>query len=373
MARRGPKGRPVGTPGDASDPHSLASHLVDYLEWRHAKGFTESTIRGDRYGIGYFITWAKERGITNPAEVTRPILTRYQLHLSHWRTKEGWPLLYRTQYGRLTLLQGFFKWLSKTNVILYNVAADLELPKREKRLPRSVLSASEAEAVINGADVTTSLGVRDRAILETFYSTGMRRAELIGLARFDLDARRGMVMIREGKGRKDRFIPIGERAVTWIDRYLRTVRPELVVSPDAGVLFLTVAGTPFSSNRLSELVREYVEKADLGKWGSCHLFRHTMATLMLENGADIRFIQAMLGHAELTSTQIYTQVSIRKLKEIHSATHPAKMTRTNDAARMLAEETPAMEKHAAPAPMLGDDRAALLATLEAEAAEDGEG
>jgi integrase/recombinase XerD len=148
--------------------------------------------------------------------------------------------------------------------------------------------------------------------------------ELIGLHLFDLDAERGVVMVRQGKGKKDRMIPIGARALAWIAKYRDDVRPELACGADDGTLFLTTLGEPFERNRMTQLVRGYVDAADTGKTGSCHLFRHTMATLMLENGADIRFIQAMLGHAELSTTQIYTQVSIRKLKDIHTATHPGR-------------------------------------------------
>jgi len=179
-------------------------------------------------------------------------------------------------------------------------------------------------------DVREPLGLRDRAILETLYSTGMRRTELIRFGVFDLDQERGTVMIRQGKGKKDRMVPIGERAVRWIDKYAGEVRRELVLAPDDGVLFLTQEGEPLSTVRLSQLVRDYVRRAEVGKTGACHLFRHTMATAMLENGADIRYIQEMLGHAELSTTQIYTQVSIRRLKAVHTLTHPsAKLGRRN--------------------------------------------
>lgn len=183
----------------------------------------------------------------------------------------------------------------------------------------------------------------------------MRRSELMNLILFDVDRERGTIMIRQGKGKKDRMIPIGERAVRWIDRYQNEVRPQLLIGRNNTTLFLTAAGEPFTPNRLTQMVREYVNAADLGKSGSCHLFRHTMATLMLENGADIRYIQAMLGHAELSTTQIYTQVSIRKLKEIHTATHPGKVR----AARVSAST----EAPAAPVPTAED----VLATLAAEA------
>jgi integrase/recombinase XerD len=117
-------------------------------------------------------------------------------------------------------------------------------------------------------------------------------------------------------------VPVGERALAWLDKYLHEIRPELAIDPDDGTVFLTAEGEPFSPNHLSALVRDYVEAAATGKSGACHLFRHTMATLMLEGGADIRYIQQMLGHAKLDTTQIYTHVSVRMLKEIHSATHP---------------------------------------------------
>lgn len=145
---------------------------------------------------------------------------------------------------------------------------------------RAVPTGSEVEAVLNGADTTTPMGIRDRAVLEVLYSTGMRRMEVIGLRWDDIDAERGTVFIREGKGKAD---------------------------------------------RMTQLVRSYVSAADRGKSGSCHLFQHSCATLMLENGAGIRSIQQLLGHAKLDSTQIYTQVSIRQLKQVHTLTHPANM------------------------------------------------
>jgi integrase/recombinase XerD len=135
-----------------------------------------------------------------------------------------------------------------------------------------------------------------------------------------------VLFIREGKGRKDRVVPIGDRALAWVDRYLREVRPALVVPPDPNVLFLTRRGRALRENRLTELVHRYVQAAGLGKAGSCHLFRHTMATLLLENGADVREVQEMLGHSQLSTTALYTHVAIGRLKQVHSAAHPAERT-----------------------------------------------
>jgi integrase/recombinase XerD len=185
-----------------------------------------------------------------------------------------------------------------------------------------VLTALEAEAVLRIPDVDDVLGLRDRAMLEVLYSTAVRRAELVSLRIYDLDRARGTLMVREGKGKRDRVVPMGERALLWVDKYLGESRPELVAAIDDGALFLANTGEALSLDHVSMLVRQYVDRADLGKRGACHLFRHTAATLMLENGADIRFIQQLLGHAKLDTTAIYTQVSIHKLKEVHALTHP---------------------------------------------------
>lgn len=259
----------------------------------------------------------------------------------------------RSQHVRTTPIRALFKWLARGNHVLYNPASDLELPRMERRLPRHVLTVREVETVLAMPDLGTPIGVRDRAILKTFYSTGIRRMELIGLGLFDIDAERGTLMVRQGKGKKDRMIPIGERALAWIAKYTGDVRPELACGLDDGTLFLTTLGEPFVPGRMTQLVRHYVEAADLGKRGSCHLLRHTMATLMLEGGADIRFIQAMLGHAELSTTQIYTQVSIRMLKQIHTATHPGRPV--------------AAGGHRHVAGDAGEARETLFAALDAEA------
>ena len=312
---------------DRSDPEGLAAYVMRYLEWLRVHNYSTCTVENREACLGYFVAWCLERGLTQPKEITKPILERYQRSLYHWRKRNGEPLSFRAQHTRLVPVRALFRWLTRQNYLLYNPASELELPRLERRLPKHVLTITEVEQVMRIPHLDELRGVRDRAILETLYSTGMRRRELIGLALFDIDRERGTVMIRLGKGKKDRMIPIGERALAWIDRYLEEVRADLVVGRDPvhlATLFLTHTGEPFTPNRLTQLVREYVQAAKLGKSGSCHLFRHTMATLMLENGADIRYIQAMLGHAELSTTQIYTQVSIRRLKAIHAATHPGK-------------------------------------------------
>lgn len=311
-----------------ADPQGLYVRLQDYLNWLRVKNYSPYTVDNREYYLLWFLEWAGYRGLLRPTEITKPILERYQRHLFYYRKRNGEPLSTKDQYNRGVALRHWFKWLTKQNYILYNPASELELPKVEKRLPKAVLTESEAETVLTQPDVTKEMGIRDRAILETFYSTGIRRLELINLKVQDLDAERGTIIVRLGKGSKDRMIPIGERAIQWIDKYLSDVRPGLTTGADDGILFLSKVGQAISKGHLTTLVRKYVAKAKLKKSGSCHLFRHTMATLMLENGADIRFIQAMLGHVDLSTTEIYTQVSIKKLKQVHTLTHPAKPNRS---------------------------------------------
>jgi integrase/recombinase XerD len=309
------------------DQSPLAALLEKHLEDLRVRNYSEYTVRNRRVHIGYFLGWCSERGLTEPVDVTRTVLESYQRHVFHYRKKNGDPLGFTGQHSRLVPLRVWFRWMARQHYILHNPASELELPRTGFRLPKAVLTAQEAELVLQQPDVNDPLGLRDRVLLETLYSTGMRRLELSRLKVYDLDLERGTVFIRLGKGNKDRIIPLGERAVLWVRKYLEEARPQLASEPDDKTVFLSNAGEAFSLDHLSDLVRMHIEAANIGKQGACHLFRHTMATLMLEGGADIRFIQAMLGHADLKTTQIYTHVAIRQLKEIHTATHPAKLER----------------------------------------------
>lgn len=311
-----------------ADRHGCYALLQDYLEALRIKNYSTETVIVRERLLLPLIEWCGVRGVHRPGAVTKPILERYQKYLYHYRKANGAPLSFASQTNHLSAIKGWFKWLARQNLITSNPASELELPKIPKRLPRVVLTANEAERVLSQCDVTNAFGVRDRAIIELLYSCGLRRIELTRLNCADIDRERKIVLVREGKGKKDRFVPIGERALLWLEKYLFEARPELSCGIDDGALFLNQYGALLAPNGLTELVREYVQKARLSKTGACHLFRHTMATLMLENGADIRYIQAMLGHASLESTEVYTQVSLKQLQQVHAQTHPARVMRT---------------------------------------------
>ena len=313
-----------------SAPDSMAAWMRRYLEALVLLGYSEELLRARRQTLAVFLEWSLERGLLRPAEITLPILERYQRHLFQSRKANGEPLSLRGQGLAVTHLRHWFRWLVKHHHLPTNPAADLDLPRAPRVVLPEGLSADEVDAVLALPDVDDAQGLRDRALLELLYSTGVRRQEARNLSIFDLDFVHGVVRVRQGKGRKDRVVPIGERALAWVRRYLDTARSQLVTQASETALFLNRFGQRLGNNGLAETVRRYLDAAGVTRRGACHLFRHTMATQMLENGADIRYIQELLGHERLDTTQIYTHVSIGKLKEIHTATHPAaKLGRTD--------------------------------------------
>ncbi len=329
MARR--RSRPPI--GDPLDPRGFEVLLGRYLEHLEVKHYSPRTITSAREALRRFGRWCEERGATRPGEITRSHLERYQRWLYHYRKSNDRPLAPRTQNQWLARVKTFFRWLAKERYVLYDPAASLELPKPPPRLPTETFSIEEVEQILATPDIGTTLGLRDRAILESLYATGLRRAEVAALDIYDLDRDRGWLSVRQGKGGRDRVVPMGERALAWTMHYLETSRPELVLHGSEWTLFLTASGSRFSPETLGHCVRKILRASDVRprRYGNCHLFRHTMATQMLEAGADIRYIQEMLGHAKLETTEVYTRVSIQRLAEVHAATHPgAKLERTRD-------------------------------------------
>ncbi len=319
--------------------NGITPYMFKYLEWNKVLNISGDTIERYKGALTRFIHWSHERDLQQPQEITKAILDRYQRHLYYYRKENGQPLTFGSQVALLAPVKSFFKWLTKENYLLYNPATEIELPKYARNLPRTILHIDDVELILNQTNTKTDEGVRDRAIIETLYSTGIRRAELVNLGVYDIDTRRQTLMVREGKNKKDRLLPIGQRALHWLEKYRLEIRPDYVTGQDNGILFLTDQGEAFKRGTLSGRIKRYIKKAGLDIQGSCHLFRHAMATHMLENGADIRYIQAMLGHENLSTTQIYTQVSIEKLKQIHAATHPAREEMQDELLSTLAAES----------------------------------
>ena len=366
--RNGSKPRFSNVVGDPRDARGLFAAMRRYVEHRAVLGATESSLFNLERYLRDFIEWADARSVTHPEHVTMAVLERYQRWLYYYRKLDGAPLSISSQRGKVMPLKSMFKWLTRTGQLPANPAAELEMPKAIRSLPRQVMSLAEVEQVLASVDTGTALGLRDRAIMEVLYATGIRRMEVANLQIGDIDHDKVVIFIRQGKGRKDRLIPLGARALYWVQQYLDLARPEIMWNKADLTLFLGREGLPMSLLYLSSHVSSYIKKAEIGKKGSCHMFRHTMATLMLENGADIRFIQAILGHEKLDTTQIYTHLAIKQLIQVHNTTHPGAHRYVRSADAATGAQTGADEAEQ------GQDResglAALYAALDEEAREE---
>jgi len=317
-----PPRRHFEIPGDATDPHGFHIAVLDWLEWLRSHHYSEVTVLDRSWYLATFISWAELRGVFRPRDVTLPVLEAYQRHVHLRRKADGSPLAWSTQSKCIVPVRAFFGWCARSHRIAYNPASELVLPRRDHALPKATLTHDEAEVVLAVPDTASPLGLRDRAIMELLYATAMRRGELVGLDLPDVDLARRWLTLRQTKTRWDRVVPMGERAAHWLARYLTESRPELLCGPDPGAVFLAANGERLGPKWLSSQVHHYVGAADVGKSGSCHLFRHTAATLMVERGADIRYVQELLGHRDLGSTTLYTRVAPDRLAAIHAATHP---------------------------------------------------
>ncbi|MEO6324374.1 MAG: tyrosine-type recombinase/integrase, partial [Thermoanaerobaculia bacterium] len=198
-----------------------------------------------------FVLFCAERSLAKAQDVTNPVIDRYQRHLFFYRKSDDQPLSIGFQHTRLSVLRSFFGWLTRQGYIPGNPASEIELPRLPDRLPPNVLSAAEVEEILSFCDLGSVLGRRDRAMLELLYCTGIRRKELRNLKIFDLDFPRGALYVRLGKGGRDRVVPMGERAMAWVGKYLSDGRGELAVEPDEGWLFLNHRGRPFDVENLS--------------------------------------------------------------------------------------------------------------------------
>ena len=305
-------------------------YLLKFNETMLLRGYSATTVNRRNNNLRRFIGWCDERSLNHPNQITKPILERYQRFLFYYRQEgNNRPLSPTSQNHYLSSIRQFFKYLTQQNYLLYNPASELIIIKSQTSLP-VVLSIEEVERLMQQPDTNKAEGVRDRAILELFYSTGIRRTEMCNLSIGDLSLSRKTLHVRKGKGGKDRLIPVGQRALNWIEHYLVNVRDQLITDMSCESLFLSDYGDAFRDNKLGDKVKRMMLKAGIDVLGSCHLLRHAMATHMLENGAELRYIQAMLGHSSVATTQIYTHVSIRQLQYVHASTHPATTARKQE-------------------------------------------
>lgn len=294
-----------------------------YLKALEARGYSPRTL--DSYGphLETFRAWGETRQLTSCQDLGVEVLRSYQGEIAGRVSSSRRPLSLHTQAGLLSVVKGFCRFLAERGIVLVDHGKGLELPRiRRHGPPYGLPTPAEIARILQVPDIRTLLGVRDRAVLEVLYSTGIRNAELRVLRTFDVDLTEGTLGVFQGKGRKDRVVPLGRQARRWVEEYLTRVRPVWVGRTSTSTLFLSNEGNPLDFSNLNKMVRKAARAARVTKRVTVHTFRHACATHMLQNGADIRYIQKLLGHRSLLSTAVYTHLEIRDLKRVHRRCHP---------------------------------------------------
>jgi integrase/recombinase XerD len=311
----------------SAKPTTLLRQYADDLALRYA----ERTVPEYVAHVRAFLGWLEARSLPLPA-VTRADLQRYQAELFALRTRNGAPYSAGFQVNRLSALKSFFGFLVRRQILLADPTAGLERPRLETRLPRTLLTPREARRLVEAPRGRTPLHLRDRAILETLYATGICASELIHLSPFDVDSEDHVLRIVRGKGGKDRHVPLTRAAADAIAAYLAYGRPTLLTikKTASGIyppkatkrLFVSPRGGVLYRATLDTLVHRWAKHAQIKKRVTAHVFRHSVATQLLKRGADIRHIQVLLGHASLATTERYTRVEISDLQSVVRRAHP---------------------------------------------------
>jgi integrase/recombinase XerD len=264
----------------------------------------------------------KEHAVTVIEHITREMIYDYQVYQYEKLNKKGKPNTVSEQNNAIKPIKHFFSFLKEYDYLAGNPAGSIAYAKEPKRLPRGTLTQSEARKILHVPDTTCAIGYRDRTIMEVMYTSGIRKSEVSNLKTTDVDYHDGFLRINQGKGKKDRIVPLGKIACRYLENYIKTVRQEFIIDPFNDHLFLSQRGKRLSKNVVWEIIKKYAKSARIKKNVYPHTFRHTCATSMLQNRADIRSIQELLGHSSLDSTQVYTKITITDLKEVHARCHP---------------------------------------------------
>jgi integrase/recombinase XerD len=297
------------------------ARLLKRFEEEALVRYAPRTAAGYLRQVERLLDWLHGRGC-DLTQVRTDDLLAYQTSLYAQRKKDGRPFASGSHKNAVMALKSFFHFLYRRGYVLSDPAAAVEYPRIERRLPRVILTRNEALRIIEAANEKTSVGLRDRAILETFYATGIRVSELANLTPDDVDTEERILRVILGKGRKDRNVPLTRAAAEAIERYLVKARAQLVGGKNARFLFLANRGGWMDPSTLNRIVQTWAKKARVKKRVTCHTFRHSVATHLLRGRADIRHIQALLGHASLQTTERYTHVEISDLQDVIRRAHP---------------------------------------------------
>lgn len=322
--------------------HDFGLLLQGFGEYLAARNLSRRTVEEYPREVKPFLDFLASQGVENIRSATVKHIQAYHGHLME-RTWRGKPLTSSTHNRRLGEVKAFFRFLHKTGRVYTDPSANVDLPRRSERLPRNILEIKEVVAILEQPDLSVPVGVRDRAILELFYSCGLRCDELRNLEVRDADLEGRILRVQHGKGDREALVPFGRHAQKALEHYLLFSRPRLIAGRRGGkaksyrqlneergreYLFLSKNGYRLGNSNTYVMVRKYASKAGIKKMIGPHSFRHTCATHLLRQGADIRHIQQLLRHKDINTTQKYTKVAIEDLKEAQAKYHPRE--RAND-------------------------------------------
>ncbi len=299
---------PAAIPDDAA----LVEEYLHFLAVE--RGASHNTLEAYSRDIGRFLEYAGASGVPSPLAVNPEHVTAYLGAL------RGQGLSPASVNRKLAAIRGFYRYLLREARVEENPLARVETARTWMRLP-GALSRDEMESLLAQPAEASPSGIRDRAILELLYATGIRVSELATLTLNRLNRQMGF-LVAVGKGRKERIVPVGQSALGWLGRYIEQARPVFLKKKTSNALFLNRSGEGFTRQGLWKLIKKYAKMAGLERKVHPHTFRHSFATHLLEGGADLRSVQVMLGHADISTTQIYTHVSRERLKEVHKRFHP---------------------------------------------------
>ncbi|MCG6886099.1 MAG: site-specific tyrosine recombinase XerD [Proteobacteria bacterium] len=296
--------------GQRSDP--LIDQFLDAI-WME-RGLSKNTLIAYGNDLNGFANWLHTQSALNLLLVRRE---NVQAYLAHRLARQTSP---RTAARQLSTLRRFYAWLLRGNRILEDPTALIEAPRLGRPLPKT-LTEAEVEALLGAPDTTTVLGLRDRAMLEILYASGLRVSELVNLIPSQINLQQGVVRVT-GKGNKERLVPLGEEAIVWLERYLSEARPSMLNGRPCDAVFVTQRRDAMTRQAFWYMIKRQAIAAGIDKPLSPHTVRHAFATHLLNHGADLRVVQMLLGHSDLSTTQIYTHVARARLKELHARHHP---------------------------------------------------
>lgn len=293
-----------------------------YRQYMQVLNRSQVTVKRYMRFLDHFTNFLNEIGVTNIQDITKEHIYNYQKEVFYQLNRKGQQNLPQTQNNYLKVVKSFCSFLKGEGYLGYDPAKEIPYAKTPKRLPRTILTQKEVRKLLSQPDIHTPLGYRDKAILELLYSTGIRRSELLNLKPQDIDYERGFLRVNRGKGDKDRIVPLGRIASKYLENYIKLVRIDLQRKKESQYLFLSYRGNRLSEPTLKAMINKYTKKARINKCISPHVFRHTCATHLIQQKANIRCVQEILGHKSLDTTQKYTQITITDLKEAHQKCHP---------------------------------------------------